>query len=246
MPYEFDHAVILVPDLEQGINQFTALGFHVEKGGSHGLTENALIPFKDQTYIELIAYKSKPAKFILMAIHKWLRLRRSHDTIMSRLTHWFSRPFGPIDWCVRYTASGNPKHLPAGMTIPKEFSRLKPDGTQIKWTLSAPRNFALPMLIDDRTERRFRAPLYKSGLHKNGAEAIEEIILPPENIHAIVQGFEGLSAKQDGVKLAPSDKINLDYPFGLKIKFKERDQNLMSYDPIIDIPVWLVSTSLDT
>jgi catechol 2,3-dioxygenase-like lactoylglutathione lyase family enzyme len=53
-----DHIVIRVHDLAQTIEDFTALGFTVQQGGTHadGVTHNALIGFADGSYIELIAF----------------------------------------------------------------------------------------------------------------------------------------------------------------------------------------------
>jgi len=54
---QFDHIVVFVADLNQAITDFTDLGFQVTPGGSHGITENALVIFPNQTYIELLALR---------------------------------------------------------------------------------------------------------------------------------------------------------------------------------------------
>ena len=54
---QFDHLVVVVTDIEQASRDFTQLGFQVTPGGSHGSTENALVIFANQTYIELLALK---------------------------------------------------------------------------------------------------------------------------------------------------------------------------------------------
>jgi len=53
----FDHAVILVNDLDKASTDYRVLGFNVFYGGKHadGKTHNALIVFRDGTYIELLA-----------------------------------------------------------------------------------------------------------------------------------------------------------------------------------------------
>ena len=53
-----DHLVVLVSDLDQAIRGCEGLGFAVTSGGEHadGLTCNALIPFKDGSYLELVAF----------------------------------------------------------------------------------------------------------------------------------------------------------------------------------------------
>ena len=53
-----DHLVILVRDLELASTDYESLGFAVTPGGEHadGLTRNALVPFQDGTYLELVSF----------------------------------------------------------------------------------------------------------------------------------------------------------------------------------------------
>src|SRR5690348_15475621 len=52
-----DHIVIVAADLRTAIENYTDLGFTVTPGGKHPIgSENALIPFADGSYIELIAF----------------------------------------------------------------------------------------------------------------------------------------------------------------------------------------------
>jgi hypothetical protein len=50
--------VILIEELEEAIAGYEELGFLVTSGGEHadGLTRNALVPFVDGTYLELVAF----------------------------------------------------------------------------------------------------------------------------------------------------------------------------------------------
>ena len=54
---QLDHLVLFVPKLERAMADFSSLGFTVIAGGQHASTENALIVFEDETYIELLALK---------------------------------------------------------------------------------------------------------------------------------------------------------------------------------------------
>jgi hypothetical protein len=53
-----DHLVILSSHLDRAVSGYEGLGFAVTPGGEHadGLTRNALIPFKDGSYLELVAF----------------------------------------------------------------------------------------------------------------------------------------------------------------------------------------------
>ena len=57
MSLRFDHAIILVHDLDQAIAQYREKGFNAYFGGQHadGKTHNALIVFADGSYLELLA-----------------------------------------------------------------------------------------------------------------------------------------------------------------------------------------------
>jgi len=53
-----DHLVILLEELNEAVGGYEKLGFRVTPGGEHadGLTRNALVPFADGTYLELVAF----------------------------------------------------------------------------------------------------------------------------------------------------------------------------------------------
>ena len=53
-----DHLVVLVEELGEAVAGYEELGFRVTPGGEHadGLTRNALVPFADGTYLELVAF----------------------------------------------------------------------------------------------------------------------------------------------------------------------------------------------
>ena len=67
MPLSLDHIVILVDELEAAITHYEALGFTVQRGGTHadGATHNALVGFADGSYLELIAFLLREPK------HRW-------------------------------------------------------------------------------------------------------------------------------------------------------------------------------
>lgn len=65
-----DHVVIVVSRLEPAVRKFRGLGFTVTLGGENGPTHNALIAFKDGTYIELIALRTASARFLFKLIYR--------------------------------------------------------------------------------------------------------------------------------------------------------------------------------
>jgi hypothetical protein len=118
-----DHLVILVEELEDAVAGYEELGFRVTLGGEHadGLTRNALVPFADGTYLELVAFV---------------------DPDDERDNVWRWRPIlgtggGLVDYCA---ASDD---LPAdarrlveagfGLDGPDAGERSLPDETEIRW-----------------------------------------------------------------------------------------------------------------
>jgi hypothetical protein len=68
------------------------------------------------------------------------------------------------------------------MNDPQPWSRTRPDGYQLKWTLSIPQEGhrgVAPFLIQDETPREERVP--RETNHKNGAEGIGAITVAVED-----------------------------------------------------------------
>ena len=182
MAPQFDHAVIFVSNLEEAIADFVDLGFDVVRGGSHGSTENALIIFANQTYLELLGVKagwsSQLMKMMgILTIMEWLSVRRG--TIFSRLIGWISGELGPVDWCVRVddlittTSEWSAQGLDVLET--QEFSRKRPDGKIARWCLGGTKNGCLPILLEDITPMVDRMPLLAEGRHPNGATKLLQV-----------------------------------------------------------------------
>lgn len=167
-----DHLVVRVPDLARGIANFTELGFHVSPGGDHGITENALIVFKDGTYIELLA--PKPDVSVLPPATSDL------DDMGRRWMGWLSRSPGAIDWCVGVAdidaVLAAWSHPSPPSSFSRDFKRQRPDGAVARWRLGSPEDMDLPFLITDTTDRAIRVPPPPLP-HPNGAEGMRKIWL---------------------------------------------------------------------
>ena len=74
MPTGIDHVIILVDDLDNGIEQYRKLGFTVTPGGKHPrYTHNALVTFADGSYLELIAFHEHPTSTKPGEGHRWFK-----------------------------------------------------------------------------------------------------------------------------------------------------------------------------
>jgi catechol 2,3-dioxygenase-like lactoylglutathione lyase family enzyme len=178
-----DHIVIAVPDLEVATKSYGALGFTVVPGGRHPVgTHNALISFADGSYIELIAfYEANPA-------HKW----------------WtpLQKGGGLVDFCMQTDdLPGDTRAFrAAGVPIddPSPLSRVRPDGYQLKWVLSIPREGhrgVAPFLIQDETPREERIP--RQTTHANGVTGIGTVTVAVADV-ATVRAWYAEVLKQPG------------------------------------------------
>lgn len=155
-----DHIVIAIHDLEKASAAFESAGFTVTPGGSHPTgTHNALIPFSDGSYLELIAIENPD-------------LAKGHP--------WFERMGGKQGF-VTFAVGADPlddeleRLAPLGITAVdrKDGARLRPDGQQLQWKSAALETdpaTVLPFLIQDVTDRTLRVPTGQEAEHKNGVK----------------------------------------------------------------------------
>jgi hypothetical protein len=158
-----DHIVIVVPDLAAAIKNYSDLGFTVTTGGRHPIgSENALIPFEDGSYIELIAFNVSDSGLFWQD-----RLQQGG---------------GIVDFCARCDSLTQSAELlrksGAAIADPMPLSRTRPDGYVVKWLLAMPQPpwaGIIPFLIEDFTPRNERVP--SAMHHANGVIGIDTITL---------------------------------------------------------------------
>lgn len=177
-----DHLVIVVNDLEQAAKDYAELGFTVVPGGQHPVgSHNALIPFQDSSYLEIIAFYRDAVD------HRW----------------W--EPLGKgerfVDFCFQTDdLRGDTKKLQAaGVAInnPVPWSRKRPDGYELKWLLSlatGSHRGVAPFLIEDITPRAERVP--KMSEHPNGVTGIERVTVAVCDLADIEKWYGALLGRQ--------------------------------------------------
>ena len=159
---QFDHVVFVVRDLQSAIADYRRRGFTVTPGGEHadGATHNALVPFADGSYLELVAF---------------------HDLGRS-LTHpWWNVAAdggGLADFALLSDDLAADSAALADLVKrpPQEGGRIRPDGVELRWrtaVLKAP----LPFVIEDLTARDLRVPGGAATEHANGATGIASVVV---------------------------------------------------------------------
>ena len=166
MPIRLDHLVILVRDLDRAVEDYGSLGFRVTPGGEHadGLTRNALVPFRDGAYLELVSFI---------------------DPEDGRDNVWGWRGFLPheglIDYCAASDRLGSDVERLRGLGFvvdgPHDGGRRPPGGGEIRWRSASIEQDEriLPFLIEDVTPRESRVPGGSATDHPNGATGIPRL-----------------------------------------------------------------------
>jgi catechol 2,3-dioxygenase-like lactoylglutathione lyase family enzyme len=173
-----DHLVILVSDLEAAVADYAALGFTVTRGGEHagGATHNALVPFADGTYLELIAFlRDEPG-------HRWAR----HAALGEGLVDFALLPDAIEEDIAAARARG------VDYKGPTPGGRLRPDGERVEWQIGEPPTPDLPFLCADVTARELRVPPGDSREHANGATGIAELTIAVHDARASAARYEAL------------------------------------------------------
>lgn len=182
-----DHVVIIVNNLDKAITSFESLGFHVERGGRTGPVHNALIFFRDGTYIELTSPISGVTRWFFRLLYR-LGLLRSLEalkpSLMLRFYFWFGGPSGLCDWCVRSRSVASDIRAAEASGVKmhgsRPFSRTRPDGQVAQWLLAGPVDRREPFLIEDISPTELRVPYQTAPPHPNQITGIQAVILNAE------------------------------------------------------------------
>lgn len=207
-PLVLDHIVIFVEDLHRASEDYGALGFEVVSGGMHagGLTQNALIPFADGTYLELLAPTArwKVAALRLPGLRRLTRIVFQSSPSLRRAIRRVHAGEGIVDFAMACSplsaaiaALGDAERLEG----PLSGSRTRPDGEQVLWQVAYPNTPALPFLIEDTTARGLRVPPSKA--HPCGATGIQAISIATATFDRTVGAYKALLGREPFETVAP-------------------------------------------
>ncbi len=191
MPTMLDHIVIVGHNLEAMVREAESLGFTVVSGGEHagGMTHNALIAFRDGSYIELIAFVDPDER----STHRWWPRLWKGGGLSDFALYCSDLEADATD------IQGRGLELPP----PAENGRLRPDGQRLEWRQTFPQanvgDTGLPFLIEDVTPRTLRVSSEEPDVtHDNGVTGISGITLLVDDLertsHALT-AITGTSAE---------------------------------------------------
>ena len=199
----FDHAILVVDNLNQAQKDFQSLGFTVFYGGKHadGKTENCLIVFQDGSYIELIGLIEQTALDDPDGMH--------------------ARLFGPGEGWVGYALLSHDleqdiqsmRRRGLSVTDPQDNSRARPDGKTVAWRAATLENAMIPFFLEDRTLRSLRVPDDERRIHANGVSGVARVVVGVPQLEEAVEQYEkilGQSAVKSTLNLP--DTSAFDFP----------------------------------
>ncbi len=180
----FDHFIILVGDLDKGIESYRQLGFQVQPGGEHAAfgSHNAIVALADGTYLELVAFR---------------------DPALAANTFWgdLVRKLGIHEGFGSYVLSSNDltndvqaiRQRGLEVADPQPGSRTRPDGQKVTWhtaVVGGTISGFLPFLIQDDSPRALRAEPAHQEL--GSRVRAKEIVVAVKNIEVARQAFREL------------------------------------------------------
>jgi hypothetical protein len=185
MAFTLDHVVIAVDHLESAMADYEALGFTVIYGGRHasGTTHNALICFKDGTYLELLAPTYEPPQ-----------------SGSSAMDFSFLLQYG--EGLVAYALQSDNLEADAERLLAWSFDvspvrfggRKRADGVELAWKTALIDGRMSPFLLEDVTPRSLRVPDDETTTtHANGAQGIAGVrIMTADLTPEVVQRYARL------------------------------------------------------
>jgi catechol 2,3-dioxygenase-like lactoylglutathione lyase family enzyme len=199
--FRIDHVVIFVGDLDEAVEDYSALGFKVTSGGTHagGVTKNALIPLADGSYLELLAFTIPSIFQDVARLEKtdmlpWVVRKRT--ALDRRFIPRAGGGEGLADFALAAVSIGAVIQSAGrgGIEVDGPFpgERVRPDGTTLAWRMAMPTDRELPFLIEDMTPREFRVPGGDAVEHPNGALGMRRLVVATTDVEGSSRRYSAL------------------------------------------------------
>lgn len=214
--WRIDHAVVVVDNLSASMERFHEAGFNVVPGGEHAdnLTGNALIPFRDGSYLELFA-PTDPALAVkmqnLVSSGTFDTVMAGSDAMQRRFMLHLAEGTGLRDFAVSapgLNISEEQVHAGRGGFVlegPIPMSRIRPDGVIVRWRVAVPvfrYATCVPFLIVDDSPRTLRVPDGNLTSHPNGVTGIRGIEIATSDPVAVACWYDTV------LSTSPTDEVD--------------------------------------
>lgn len=199
----FDHAVLVVNDLEAASRDFAELGFTVTPGGEHAETPtgNCLIGLADGAYLELIAFRQPLAPPGLFAGDP-RALAGEPSPVRRMVARWEACGEGIAHFavCPDHVESSIARGRAAGLVLsgPNAGARLRPDGQRVAWQTAIPDSLGVPFYCADVTERALRVPGGTAARHANGAVGVQQVVVAVVDLQRASDAYRAVTGFAPG------------------------------------------------
>lgn len=200
MTLKLDHAIIAVNELDNAIADFKALGFNPLFGGEHagGTTHNALIYFKDGSYLELIAPTGKAPQ----------EGGADFRSMLAKGEGLIGFAFLSSD-LEADAAAMRARGLP--ITSVQQGGRKRGDGVELRWQSVAIEGSWSPFFIEDLTPRNQRVlDDEESTTQPNGISGISGVHIIIN--HDLARRYEQMMGESSSTYTVDGAKIHLIAP----------------------------------
>lgn len=185
IPFRIGHVLIKVNNLEKAVQDYEALGFRVTYGSDPKKATNAMIYFKDGSFLELFSTSfGQPIDNIMKLAVKLMLARK--NPYAGRMRNYTSPGEGFRDYALDSTKEdtfeGNMTKLKeAGITIhgPRNMKRKNVEQILVKWSLCFPTQERFPFFMSPYSPAPVLPPAKTK--HPNGAAGFKELIITTPN-----------------------------------------------------------------
>ena len=218
--FSFDHGTVAVSNLTVAIQSFTEMGFIVTPGGihQHGLTQNALIPFADGSYLELLSLRRQVLKAFVERLEHIGAMNTLASNTARRFLTRYAKGRGLADFALSTKTLDRTLNVARthGLLIdrPARTGRIRTDGKVLGWKLGVPPTFDLPFLIEDITPRSQRIPDSAPRHHPNGVTGIANLVVVVKHLSKTAWryrtlGLEPIAISTSSIPASHQLKIDL-------------------------------------
>jgi catechol 2,3-dioxygenase-like lactoylglutathione lyase family enzyme len=154
-----DHVMICVPDLQQGLDTYTRLGFNVSPGGVHpGQGTHNAIAFHEEDYLELLSLRDRDEYIAVQS-----------DDLVADVAQMRQRGVDISD--------------------PGEGARQTPTGQVLRWKAATlgPRHPLPIFFIEHLTQLPERRQAAQAGTHPNGVLRVDRVYITVADVAAAAE-----------------------------------------------------------
>lgn len=194
--FAIGHILLKAKQLKHTVKNYEKWGFTVTYRTDPATAHNALIYFRDGSFLELFNPKpiKAPDKLILAVLQL---IRPLHQSMISRYIHYIRSTEGLTDFALdsvphELVETTLAEMKQAGATIGKKINMSKTlqDGRKQTWWIATPADFRLPFFMSAYTPA---VPCSEQELtHRNGALGIHKLVIDVPDLEEWVSKYKAI------------------------------------------------------